>query len=134
MEKEKVLIYDGDNEVEMSKECFDKITKANQKNYLGDVKWVLYQYICDMNTPLIHIRCGNYAWEKLKKIIELHLNRDTRSEHLRGQINGEEVVIYNIKNLDKKQLIISVDQTIYENMNFEYKTTVFPDDIVLYFA
>lgn len=113
------------------------ISKESQMRYIGDVKWVLYQYICDLNNSDITIvRCGNYAYDKINKLGE---KRDNKVEN--RYINGEHIIVLNIPKLDKKQIILSkydekfltetyVNDSAFKNDN----TTIYPDDIVLYFA
>lgn len=98
--------------------------ELEQKNYLGDVKWVLYQYICDLNCEFVTIRCGSYAYDKLNNMSHYTL--------LKGctiNINGEEVAVRKVTKLSKKQIIITP-----EFVDYKEDTTVYPDDIVLYFA
>lgn len=109
---------------------YEKKKVETTKHYIGDIKWVLYQYICDMNAAeWITIRCGNYAYEKISKLGEAD-NSGCK------KINGESFTPINVKTLNKKQLIIS-PKWLGENKNIsevEIDTTIYPDDIVLYFA
>ncbi len=130
-------IKKGDVCIELSKEDIKKISDLkNQKNYIGDVKWVLYQYICDMNTATVHIRCGNYAFEKLSTIIKQDPYTKPSSNNFYGTLNGEHVTVQNVYKMNKKQIIISSDDTVLKlKGEFDiYSDTIYPDDIVLYFA
>ena len=104
----------------------------NVKNYLGDVKWVLYQYICDMNSENITIRCGNYALNKLTPMAGI---TSTSNHDFILNLNGEKVTIYHVPELDKKQLIIS-NHNFVKNEGFSQKDlqVIHQNDVVLYFA
>ena len=116
------------------KEISDK-WNDKPKNYIGDVKWVLYQYICNMNTEgkdLISIRCGNFALSKLISMAGMNFrnnNADVASFNL--NINGESLIVRHIPTLDKKQLILSCD---HEFISKEQDEIIHPNDIVLYYA
>lgn len=123
------------------KELISHLLLKTNKNYLGDIKWVIYQHICDMNSSNITIRCGNYAFNKLQKIGEIENKAIIRN------INGESFTLIKVPELDKKQLIISKDINFYNHNKHEVfqsdgtmfseeknLTSMFPDDIVLYFA
>jgi len=116
------------------KEISDK-WNDKPKNYIGDVKWVLYQYICNMNTEgkdLISIRCGNFALSKLISMAGMNFrnnNADVVSFNL--NINGESLIVRHIPTLDKKQLILSCD---HEFISKEQDEIIHPNDIVLYYA
>ena len=105
------------------------------KNYIGDVKWVLYQYICNMNTEgkdLISIRCGNFALSKLISMAGMNFrnnNADVASFNL--NINGESLIVRHVPTLDKKQLILSCD---HEFISKEQDEIIHPNDIILYYA
>ena len=128
----------SDNEKE---EISRTIMKTN-KNYLGDFKWVLYQYICDIDSNsdnLINIRCGNFAYNKLAPKMEENRTKIENycKEHSLINLNGEDVWIHKSRNLDKKQLIISThdySSSNYSETETETDTTIYPEDIVLYFA
>lgn len=117
----------------------EKWNENKQKNYLGDVKWVLYQYICDMDSDkIINIRCGNFA---LNKLISMSGLTGT-SKCFPANINGENITVFHVPELDKKQLIISTHnftQEVKSNVSYSSEivkldTTVYPGDVVLYFA
>jgi len=122
---------------EAKKEEIAEIIIKTDKNYLGDVKWVLYQYICDMKSDdLISIRCGNFAFNKLAQNNKNAIDDDI-CEVI--NLNGEEVLIYHVSELNKKQLIISKHNFKKDVPHGPYcaklkDVTIYPDDIVLYFA
>lgn len=107
-----------------------KSCNPTQKHYLGDVKWVLYQYICELNAEIYTLRCGKYAFNKISNMqgFEKHLKRNGVLN-----LNGDEIIVVQFDTMDKKQIIISpkildcVEDQIID-------TTIYPDDIVLYFA
>ena len=101
------------------------------KNYVGDFKWVLYQYICDMNANEICIRCGNYAYDKVKLLLKDTGYLDCKTT---GYLNGELIILYNVRTLDKKQLIISKINERDNIEGLENNATIYSDDVVLYFA
>lgn len=113
-----------------------------QKHYLGDVKWVLYQYICDLNpnSPEPYaFRCGNYAYNKIATMECFKQSELTNYiPYKKGvlNLNGEEVIIMNIPEFNKKQLVISKNfKDEWDNSDHrEEKQKIYPDDIVLYFA
>lgn len=111
----------------------------SQKNYLGDIKWVLYQYICDLNKENIYIYCGSYAYDKITKMSGFE-EKKACSEY-NFNLNGERVTVYGVGkefNLNKKQIIISErlynDIFIHDTDKCEYKINISPEDIILYFA
>lgn len=107
------------------------------KHYLGDIKWVIYQYICDMggdshNDRIVNVRCGNFAFNKLTQNVP---NKDICDRnHIWINLNGEDVYVHHSCNLEKKQLILSGHD--YGNKIFEAEKdiTIYSGDIVLYFA
>jgi hypothetical protein len=123
--------------IELSKEDIRKISDLqNQKHYIGDIKWTLYQYICDMNTTIVHVRCGNYAFEKLSTIIKQDPYTKPSSDNFIGTLNGEDITVQKNYKMNKKQIIISSDDTIVKyGSEFDmYSDTIYSEDIVLYFA
>jgi hypothetical protein len=112
---------------------YEKKKQTETKHYIGDIKWVLYQYICDMNSACVHIRCGNYAWEKIKNII-ISDSRPTIKNNIQGTLNGEEIDIIHVCSLDKKQIILTSDLNMLNNKVDVFDNKIYQDDIVLYFA
>jgi hypothetical protein len=96
---------------------------------LGDIKWVLYQYICDLGGDKFSFRCGNYAYNKISSMSGFTESKlCTVSGSL--NLNGEYIYVTNIEDFDKKMVVISHkvfnDGEIHKEIN--------NDDIVLYFA
>jgi hypothetical protein len=87
------------------------ILKGQIKNYVGDIKWVLYQYICDLQeifkTDDIYLTCGKYAYDKLSKMGGFTPNLTNKYNTL--NLNGETIGIRECYAIDKKQVDISVD-------------------------
>jgi len=100
----------------------------SNKHYLGDIKWVLYQYIYDMNSSNIIIRCGNYAFNKLQSMPGFKESYN----HYILNLNGEGADVIHVPELERKQLIISKFKG--ENFTVDLILTIFKDDIILYFA
>lgn len=110
------------------------------KHYLGnDLKWQLYSYVCDLGGDEFTIRCGKYAYSKIKNI-NMSLNRITIPNFIEYlELNGEQITVLCCEDLDKKQIIISNKDAKYyfddsSNLNNKYIHEIEPDDIVLYFA
>ncbi|HEY5563424.1 MAG TPA: hypothetical protein VIK72_17020 [Clostridiaceae bacterium] len=114
----------------------EKWNSIKQINYLGDVRWVLYQYICNMNTDnkdVISIRCGSFAFNKLAFMPSVIGGNIAGREGFPANINGENIIVFLVPELNKKQLIISThDFTPLTTKMID--TTIYHDDIVLYFA
>jgi hypothetical protein len=117
----------------LNKLPYEKKKQTETKHYIGDIKWVLYQYICDMNSACVHIRCGNYSWEKIKNIVTSE-GRPTINNTIQGTLNGEEIDVIHVNSLDKKQIILTSDLSMLNNKADLFGNKVYPDDIVLYFA
>jgi hypothetical protein len=111
-------------------------SKSGTKHYLGDPKWVLYQYICDMQSkiPLPYnvdgrqiighgrsiIRCGVYAFDKISRMsgfakypefepLEPGVTKLTDEFDDLGMLNlnGEYMYVFKFRKYDKRQVIIS---------------------------
>jgi len=116
-------------------EIANVMLKVN-KNYLGDVKWVLYQYLCDMNAndkDVISIRCGTFAFNKLAFMPSVIGENIAGHDGFPANINGENILVFLVPELNKKQLIISTHDFTPSTIEM-IDTTIYPDDIVLYFA
>lgn len=104
------------------------------KHYIGDTKYVLYQYVSDMNLAKVSFRCGSYAYDKIKNMSGgfTATNIDNNIDNCELNLNGEKVTIWLNNNLDKKQIIISPNK-IYGRYGIDFNE-VGINDIVLYFA
>lgn len=107
-------IISDDNKIEPLKEI---------KHYLGDIKYVLYQYVSDLNNENITFICGKYAFNKLKNMTGFKENINN-NVYIKGQINtiavipknnkysgcldlnGENIKIFNLQEVSKKQILI----------------------------
>ena len=116
-----------------------KIEQPKQpKHYLGDIRWVLYQYICDMNGKDYAFRCGRYALDKIMNMTGFSENgvsgskNDTETYCGTLNLNGEKITIISNDYIIKKELIILKDYEFkpYGLVDLELK----PNDIVLYFS
>ena len=123
------------------------------KNYIGDLKWVLYQHVCDLSCEEIYFRCGKYAFEKMKSMLGARqpiksstwIQNDLLYEEFSMSLNGETNQVAKNYNLDKKQIIIT---PVYHKVDKDKKydgyefwidpgsndSKAYPNDIVLYFA
>ncbi len=109
------------------------LVSNEKKHYLGDVKWVLYQYICDMNKKGYTFRCGNYAYNKISNMQGFDTTYNGYTISCGNgwlDLNGEIIKVHRNEDLNKKQIIIS-PRSIDD---WDVDETISPDDIVLYFA
>lgn len=112
------------------REIIARIIMKTNRNYIGDTKWVLYQYICDIGSDNVTIRCGNYAYNKLIQSSYEGSNLQ-KNKSQKKNINGEEVIIIHVPELNKKQLIISKEFNLATSNEL---IRVYPEDIILHFA
>ena len=112
-------------------------SKSGTKHYLGDPKWVLYQYICDMQSKIplpyhaggdkiftghgyTRIRCGIYAFDKISRMsgftkfpecpaLKPGVVKFTDEFDDLGilNLNGEYMYVFKFREYDKRQVIIS---------------------------
>jgi hypothetical protein len=88
----------------------DKLEKDKPNIYLGDVKWVLYQYICDLEKVKLNgftFRCGNYAYDKLSNMSGFEYFDTNYKDRATLNLNGEYIVVYKAEKLPKKQITIT---------------------------
>jgi len=101
-----------------------------QKHYLGDVKWVLYQYICDLQEKYPHsainIDCGKFARDKMMNMAGMSISHKASSSYAELYLNGEEVSVKPNNDINKKQ--ININAISNEN------GTDIVETITLYFA
>ena len=116
-----------------------KIKQPEQpKYYLGDIRWVLYQYICDIDSKKYAFRCGRYALDKIMNMSGFSEDNssgsrnDTETYCGTLNLNGEKIAIISNDNFAKKELIILSDYKFKPLglVDLELK----PNDIVLYFS
>jgi|GEM_PF-5432672 len=114
-----------------------ELRELEPKHLLGDVKWILYQYVIKLNdeNSMYTFRCGNFAYNKIAKLSDFKADGDGL---LCGELNlnGERVFVIRVWDIpfDKKKIIISKG-CIYSSLpNNEELKESFPSDIVLYFA
>jgi hypothetical protein len=84
------------------------IFKTIPKHFIGELKYVLYSYICSLNTKeMIIFKCGNYAFNKICNMKEYSANNKYS-----GVLNlsGEYLQIVNDQEIDKKLLIITLKE------------------------
>jgi hypothetical protein len=79
--------------------------ESERKHYLGDVKWVLYQTICDLNDDQFTFICGKYAMSKIRSMQGFEENKATPYCGILD-LNGESIEVYCLDNLDKKEILI----------------------------
>ena len=138
----------GDRNIELTSEQWKQLIAKTQtieelrieqpKYYLGDTRWVLYQYICDMNGEDYAFRCGRYALDKIMNMTgfseDTMSGNKNESETYYGtlNLNGEKIAIVSCDCMSKKEIVILKDYKFksYGIVDIEQKT----NDIVLYFA
>lgn len=88
-----------------------------KKHYLGDIKWVLYQYICDTNENCV-LFCGNFAFNKLINLGDIQTKPDIPDKYKYLDkyfpfdtyailnLNGEKVELLKRPSMDKKKVEI----------------------------
>lgn len=103
------------------------INESNIKHFLGDAKYTLYQYICELNSDNITFRCGKFAYNKITNFVGF--KGDSRSGQL--NLNGERIQVILTEELEKKQLIITKHEINENNFALE---PIHDDDIILEFA
>lgn len=101
--------------------------QKEEKHYLGEPKYTLYQYVSNMNSDNISFRCGKYSYDKISKMNGFDGDYSFGTLNL----NGESIKVFRMDKFPKKQLIISKQSEINEN-NWDMK--IYDDDIVLEFA
>jgi len=112
----------------------------DKPNYLiGNEKWALYNYICDLDTEIVHIRAGKYAYYKIKPMLTRTLirNDEYKEEYFHGTLNGEDVCLYCNHYIDKKEIVMTSQENldiIHDEINMHRLTELFPGDLVLYYA
>lgn len=82
---------DENNKQKISEMLLDK------PNYLiGNEKWVLYNYICQVPNP-VGILAGNYAYYKIKNMLTdiSDMENNINYQSCRGIINGENIYLVN---------------------------------------
>ncbi|MFC0903844.1 C40 family peptidase [Clostridium sp. MT-14] len=102
--------------------------------YLGDVKYVLYKYVVDLDSDNVTFRCGTYAYHKISQLsgFKRYIGHSSILD-----LNGEIIRVYSMpKDLDKRKLIISNRDlnSSPENEEICIDHTVYDNDIVLQFA
>jgi hypothetical protein len=89
------------------------------KHFIGELKYVLYNYICSLNTKdVITFRCGNYAFNKICNMKEYSANNKYSGVL---NLNGEYLQIVNDQEIDKKLLIITLKEYSEKDLEQLYK-------------
>jgi hypothetical protein len=114
------------------KDITDLLIGQTQKHYIGDSKYVLYQYVSNMNTEDVSLRCGSFAYNKIQSMSGFTVIKDDGKMNTgKLNLNGESVQVSLNCGLDKKQIIIG--NRIFGNYA-GYYNQIELNDVVLYFA
>lgn len=117
-----IVNYWKDFKKEQKENLSNILLKDKPKYLIGNEKWVLYNYICELDCTPVKIEAGNYAYYKIKNMLD---DKQETNSYLNvgctGMLNGEyidltknaygeknKVVIYNVEldPKDKKELIL----------------------------
>lgn len=87
-----------------NKEAISNILLDRPNYLIGNEKWVLYNYICQVPSP-VGILAGNYAYYKIKNMLVDISDVENKIEYqfCKGVINGENIYLVN-NNADKYKL------------------------------
>ncbi len=87
-----------------NKEAISNILLDKPNYLIGNEKWVLYNYICQVPSP-VGILAGNYAYYKIKNMLVDISDVENKIEYqsCKGIINGENICLIN-NNEDKYKL------------------------------